>query len=163
MPEQPSGALYGPTQARTPNSELVFFEFLIPPSTGNPEVMSKYPQSPRDTQASPPDQTLPEIAAIPHLMAGGSSSQPNPMRGPVSRSQLQLQQAGRLRYFMEQGNTLEATFFESAEAMSWQCYQEGVKLCEKKDSKILEQRVEINRLMVGSSPLLVFLLFLTRI
>jgi len=167
MPEQPSCASYGPTPAGT-NSELVSFEFPVPPSPGKPEVMPKYPQSPQDTQTSPSNQTLPEIVAIPHLDLGegGCSSQPDLMKNPLSRHQLRQQQAGWAQGLMEQGKMIRATFSESSrlsEAKWWQRYQEGVQLRDKKALKIREQVGEIESLIVGSSPLLVFLLFLTGI
>jgi len=61
---------------------------------------------------------------------------------------------------------IRATFSESSrlsEAKWWQRYQEGVQLRDKKALKIREQVGEIESLIVGSSPLLVFLLFLTGI
>ena len=106
MPEQPSCASDGPTPARTPNSDHVSFEFPIHPSTGNPEVMPKYPQGPQDTQTSPPNQTLPEIAAIPHLMAGGSSSQPGPMKDHLSPYQQWKQQQTESFPFSEKWNKM---------------------------------------------------------
>ena len=109
---------HGPTPAPTPNSDLVPPEPQIHPSTGNPEAMPMYPQSPQDTQTSPPNQTLPKIAAIPHLVVGGSASQPEPMKDPLSPNQLcQQQQAGWLRCLEEQEKmfqALQATLFESS-------------------------------------------------
>ena len=165
MPEQPSCASYILTPAGT-NSELLSFEFPVPPSPGKPEVMPKYPQSPQDTRTSPLNQTLPEIAAIPHLMAGGSSSQPDPMKDPLSPCQLwKQQQAEWFPSCEEQEKTLEARFYESRlSGAMWSRHSEELfDRAKEKDKKIWEQAADIKRLIVRSSPLLVFLLFLTRI
>jgi len=169
MPEQPSCAWDGPTPAPTPNSDPVSFEFSIPRSTGNPDVMPKYPQSPQYTQTSPPNQTLPEITAIPHLVAGGNSSQPDPIKDSLSPDQLLQQQEARwLRCFEEQEKKLQelqelqATFFESSR-LSDANYQESFERIEKENQRFLEQEVKTETRIVGSSPLLVSLLFLTGI
>jgi len=166
MPEQPSCASYILTPAGT-NSELLSFEFPAPPSPGKPEVMPKYPQSPQDTRTSPLNQTLPEIAAIPHLMAGGSSSQPDPMKDPLSPyQQWKQQQTEWPPRFEKQEKTLQAMYCEwsrLADAKWSQLCEEMSDSCENDDQRIQEQAVEIQTLLVRFSPLLVFLLFLTKI
>jgi len=163
IPEQQSWGWYGPAPAPSPNSMAVPSLVPIPPSMWNSHMMSNHPQRARGTRTK---QTLPGIA-IPHLVPEGNPSQPDPVKDLSSTYQSwRRQEAEWFQSKVKQTEALRARFcraLQESEDVWYQRCQEGFERCEKKNQEILEISCENERLIVGSSSPLGFLLFLTGI
>lgn len=126
-------------------------------------MMSNHPQRARGTRTK---QTLPGIA-IPHLVPEGNPSQPDPVKDLSSTYQSwRRQEAEWFQSKVKQTEALRARFcraLQESEDVWYQRCQEGFERCEKKNQEILEISCENERLIVGSSSPLGFLLFLTGI
>ncbi|PUU82598.1 hypothetical protein B9Z19DRAFT_370729 [Tuber borchii] len=139
-------------------------KFYFQSQEGHPSTIHKHPQSPYDIQTSALNHPQREKKAITKLTARGASSLPYPIKDRPSPQQLLEQQEAKWHQIFQDCTKefMERYRLRSLESQAelYRRSDEWYERWEKSYQRIIEQSVEIEHLIVESSPP-IFLVFLT--